>query len=312
MAFLQSLSLMFFCIKPDKWTKFSGTEENKNLVMNFFNTEDIMILVLYINNAGLLTASLGFPASVKTKGVYFVKKKMVRITPENIRDSLSVGDISNSPVEQLLTVLEEVVCTLFTNTDNMTTWPQVVSEDVVKHAQQLKNDVFVFGGQLKGKALLALPKIADDLEDSDEESDRYDSFDGATLHAIESVVIDWTHQVKDVLNKDSAQALLDGLNPLPREEIDFWDLRLKDLKCLHEQLWMPKARKISEVLEKSKSSYWPALKSLYYDIRAGLEEASDIVLYLIPLKSLIDELEQTEYSEVSRITLGKGQKCGNN
>ncbi|XP_043570859.1 dynein axonemal heavy chain 17-like [Chiloscyllium plagiosum] len=284
-------------MKPDKWTKFSGTEENKNLLMDFFNTEDVMILVLYINSVGQLTASLGFPASIKTKGIYFVKKKMVRITPENIRDSLSVGDISNSPVEQLLTVLEEVVCTLFTNTDNMTTWPQVVSEDVVKHAQQLKNDVFVFGGQLKGKALLALPKSADDLEDSDEESDS--SFDGATLHAIESVVIDWTHQVKDVLNKDSAQALLDGLNPLPREEIDFWDLRLKDLKCLHEQLWMPKARKISEVLEKSKSSYWPALKSLYDDIRAGLEEASDIVLHLIPLKSLIEDLEQTEYSEVS-------------
>ncbi|GCC24108.1 hypothetical protein chiPu_0002508 [Chiloscyllium punctatum] len=300
MAFLQSLSLMFFSMKPDKWTKFSGTEENKNLLMDFFNTEDVMILVLYINSVGQLTASLGFPASIKTKGIYFVKKKMVRITPENIRDSLSVGDISNSPVEQLLTVLEEVVCTLFTNTDNMTTWPQVVSEDVVKHAQQLKNDVFVFGGQLKGKALLALPKSADDLEDSDEESDSSTiQVDGATLHAIESVVIDWTHQVKDVLNKDSAQALLDGLNPLPREEIDFWDLRLKDLKCLHEQLWMPKARKISEVLEKSKSSYWPALKSLYDDIRAGLEEASDIVLHLIPLKSLIEDLEQTEYSEVS-------------
>ncbi|XP_067914454.1 dynein axonemal heavy chain 17-like [Heterodontus francisci] len=299
MAFLQSLTLLFFNIKAEKWTKFSGTEENKRLVMDFFNTEDTMILVIYSNSAGVLVASLGFPALIKTKGIYFVKRKMMRITDDNIKQALLIGDVSNSSVEQLLTVLEEVVCTLFTNTDNMTKWPQVVSEDVVKHAQQLKNDVFVFGGQLKGKALLALPKSADDLENSDEESDSSTiQVDGGILHAIESVVIDWTHQVKDVLNKDSAQALLDGLNPLPREEIDFWDLRLKDLKCLHEQLWMPKVRKITEVLEKAKSSYWPALKTLYDDVRAGLEEASDIVLYLIPLKSLIDDLEQTEYSEV--------------
>ncbi|XP_067860662.1 dynein axonemal heavy chain 17-like [Heptranchias perlo] len=299
LAFLQSLTLMFFNVKQEKWAKFSGSEENKRLVVDFFSTEDIMILVIYINSAGQLTANLGFPALLKTKGIYFVKKKMGRITADNIKEALLIGDVSNSPVEQLLTLVEEVVCTLFTNTDNMIKWPQVVLEDVVKHAQQLKNDVFVVGGQLKGKALLALPKSADNLENSDEESDGSTiQVDSATLHAIESVVIDWIHQVKDVLNKDSAQSLLDGLNPRPREEIDFWDLRLKDLKCLTEQLWMPKVRKISEVLEKSQSSYWPALKSLYDDIRAGLEEASDIVLYLIPLKSLIDELESTEYTEV--------------
>ncbi|XP_069786101.1 dynein axonemal heavy chain 17-like isoform X2 [Narcine bancroftii] len=300
MAFLQSMCLLFFCMKEDKWEKISGSEENRQIVMDFFGTEDILILVIYINAAGQLTPNLGFPSSIKTKGIYFVKKKMLRITDDNIKEELFIGDISNSPVEQLLTVIEEVVCPLFTNTDNMSKWPQVVSEDVVKHAQQLKNDVFVVGGQLKGKALLALPKSADTLENSDEESDGSPiQVDSAVLHAIESVVIDWMHQVKDVLTKDSAQSLLDGLNPLPREEIDFWDLRLKDLKCLNEQLWMPKVRKISEVLEKSRSSYWPALKNLYDNIRAGLEEASDIVLHLIPLKFLIDDAMQTDYEEVS-------------
>ncbi|XP_055509862.1 dynein axonemal heavy chain 17-like [Leucoraja erinacea] len=300
MAFIQSLCLLFFSIKEDKWDKFSASEDSRRIVMDFFGTDDIMILVIYINAQGQLTANLGFPPLIKTKGIYFVKKKMIRITNENIKEELLIGDISNSPVEQLLTVIEEVFCPLFTNTDNMIKWPQVVSEDVVKHAQQLKNDAFVVGGQLKGKALLALPKSADTLENSDEDSDSSPvQVDSAVLHAIESVVIDWMHQVKDVLTKDSAQSLLDGLNPLPREEIDFWDLRLKDLKCLNEQLWMPKVRKISEVLEKSKSSYWPALKNLYEDIRAGLEEASDIVLYLIPLKSLVDDVIQTDYEEVS-------------
>ena len=35
----------------------------------------------------------------------------------------------------------------------------------------------------------------------------------ALVHAIESVIIEWTHQIRDVLKKDSAQPLLEGLNP---------------------------------------------------------------------------------------------------
>lgn len=62
------------------------------------------------------------------------------------------------------------------------------------------------------------------------------SLDNSLLHAIETIVIDWSHQIRDVLSKDSAQALLDGLHPLPRVEFEFWDARLINLKCIHEQV----------------------------------------------------------------------------
>lgn len=42
-----------------------------------------------------------------------------------------------------------------------------------------------------------------------------------------------------MLSKDSAQALLDGLHPLPRVEFEFWDARLLNLKCIHEQVRPP-------------------------------------------------------------------------
>lgn len=60
--------------------------------------------------------------------------------------------------------------------------------------------------------------------------------DNALLHAIETIVIDWSHQIRDVLSKDSAQALLDGLHPLPRVEFEFWDARLTNLQCIHDQV----------------------------------------------------------------------------
>lgn len=62
------------------------------------------------------------------------------------------------------------------------------------------------------------------------------TIDSNLLHAIESVVIEWSHQIQDVLKKDSSQALLEGTNPLPRVEIDFWKSRYTNLLNIHEQV----------------------------------------------------------------------------
>ena len=56
------------------------------------------------------------------------------------------------------------------------------------------------------------------------------------VHAIETIVIQWTHQVRDVLKKDSAQPLLEGLNPSPFVEIEFWKAKALNLQCIHDQV----------------------------------------------------------------------------
>ena len=50
---------------------------------------------------------------------------------------------------------------VITNDDNHTSWPAVVSQDVIRHIGTLKGDVFSFSGQVKGKTLLSLPQEAD-------------------------------------------------------------------------------------------------------------------------------------------------------
>jgi len=56
------------------------------------------------------------------------------------------------------------------------------------------------------------------------------------VHDIETVVIDWTHQIREVLKKDSAQPLLEGFNPTPYVEIDFWDAKAQNLRCIFHQV----------------------------------------------------------------------------
>jgi len=55
------------------------------------------------------------------------------------------------------------------------------------------------------------------------------------VHAVESVVIDWTHQIREVLKKDSAQPLLEGLNPVPYVEMEFWKVKAQNLECIYDQ-----------------------------------------------------------------------------
>ena len=56
------------------------------------------------------------------------------------------------------------------------------------------------------------------------------------VHAVESVVIEWSHQIREVLKKDSAQQLLDGLDPLPSVEIEFWKSKRAHLESISEQV----------------------------------------------------------------------------
>ena len=98
---------------------------------------------------------------------------------------------------------------------------------------------------------------------------RPDGYDRNLVHAIESVVIEWTHQVRDVLKKDSSQPILDGLNPTPFEEIEFWKQKALNLECIYDQLREPKVRRMAELLEKTESSYFQVFKDMFRDVVAG-------------------------------------------
>ena len=49
--------------------------------------------------------------------------------------------------------------------------------------------------------------------------------DKTVIHDIETLVIEWCHQVRAVLKKDSSEALLEDQNPTPDTELLFWKNR---------------------------------------------------------------------------------------
>uniref|UniRef100_A0A8C5X999 Dynein axonemal heavy chain 17 n=2 Tax=Malurus TaxID=55806 RepID=A0A8C5X999_9PASS len=296
-ALLESMATALLRIRSDKWAKFVSSEDIAVMLEKFFQQQDMVELVLGLSAAGQPLPTTSFPATLKGKGIYFVKKKGESITNENCRSGLLVGDMSPSPVEQLITVLLEVVSPLLLNQDEGLGWPRTVVEDIVQQTHQLQNKMFMMSGKIQGKPLLPLPEHLVSWDDSGT-TDRWGPLDGSVLHSIETVIIEWFQQVEEIFSQDSAQPLLEGLNPLPKVEFDFWQTRMTSLDCINEQLLSPQVTMLAKALEKADSCYWPSLQNMFRTVSTGLEEANDVSLHLQPLQALLDEIEQGEYSQV--------------
>jgi len=112
-----------------------------------------------------------------------------------VKNVVLYGDVSYSPIEQLSAFVDEVLSPLLTNDSNHKSWPDVVAHDVVRHVHNIKSRVYVVSGQVKGKTLLPLPVGSEKTETGKSEP----TDQKALVHAIESVVIEWTHQIREVL-----------------------------------------------------------------------------------------------------------------
>ena len=281
-------------IKPDKFSKMYSVEDTRQMFLDFFEKSDVPSLVI-AQPGGTLVTTFEWPNKPKAKACYFVKTSRDSINKDtNLRTSLMYGDLSYAPLDQLSAFVDEVLVPLLSNDRNHDSWPQVVSADVTRHSHRLKSDVYVVSGQAKGKTLLPLPVGADKV---DVEDDKTETMDRQLIHSIESVVIDWTHQIRDVLKKDSAQPLLEGLHPTPFVEIEFWKNKSTNLECIYEQLRDPKVRKMAELLERTQSSYFPVFKDIFRDVVAALEEAQDINMYLRPARHHFEDYEQSDFDE---------------
>lgn len=301
LEYLSEIILKTFKLKPDKWAKLLGNDEHKQVIAEFFEKADNHKLIIQLTNSGALIPSYDFPVGGgKHKSVYFVKKeKKDPITKDKYRGSLLFGDLSYAPLDQLSALVDELLVPLLSNKNNHQTWPVVVSQDVLRHVHQLKNNVFVISGQVKGRTLLPLPVGSETI--NPDEAGRVagvDSYERNLVHSIESAIIDWAHQINKALKHSSAQPLLEGANPTPLVEIDFWSARAVNLENIFDQLRDTKVQKMAEILMLTDSSYYPAFKKMYKDAVCALDEARDINMHLKPLRKHMEDIEQTEIPDL--------------
>uniref|UniRef100_A0A8C4MMP7 Dynein axonemal heavy chain 9 n=1 Tax=Equus asinus asinus TaxID=83772 RepID=A0A8C4MMP7_EQUAS len=206
--------------------------------------------------------------------------------------------------------LLQVVIPVLANQKNHLDWPHVVCQDVQRHAHSLQCNLLVILEQVKGKTLLPLPvdlgfcfgTPSVELFPMAQEVccvfHSLDSTDKSVIYALESAVIQWSHRVQVVLKRESSQPLLQGENPTPKVELEFWRSRSEDLEYIYNQLRTMQVRGVAGLLDKLQSSYFPAFQAMFRDVVSALTEAQDIHTHLMPLHRHLEALESLEFPEV--------------
>lgn len=95
LEYLEGIVFFILKFKSDKWSRMIGMEENVVLFIEFFEKSEVSVLVMTFYFSGMIFFCLGFLASFKFKGVYFIKKKFENISKSDYKDRFIYGDISS-------------------------------------------------------------------------------------------------------------------------------------------------------------------------------------------------------------------------
>ncbi|XP_075070448.1 dynein axonemal heavy chain 11 [Mixophyes fleayi] len=193
----------------------------------------------------------------------------------------------------------QVLLPVLSSKKNSKSLPSVISQDMELHVEALKNKILIVKGLLSGKTILPLPtKLVTNGPNQLSTIKKDYVFDRGALHAFESMLIKWSYQIRDVIETDSSQPLLKGLNPGPSSELDFWKERRENLAGIYEQLQAPVIQKMAAVLKEKESSYYPTLQTIIVEVKNALVEAEDIDVHLRTLGPLIRLLEETDFPQI--------------
>lgn len=175
---------------------------------------------------------------------------------------LIVGDLSHRIVDQLATLVDNIVAPLLTKAENHKDLPEIAIHDICKHVHALRGTLYQVirqsitksfktlpfqiksvikkvllsstqvKGQVNGRTVLPMPAGLEKVA----EVERLISVEGpqaADLYlksAIEGVVIKWAYLVNDVVTHESSVAFENGQNPTPNIELEYWSTRLANLR----------------------------------------------------------------------------------
>lgn len=176
--------------------------------------------------------------------------------------------IFKEPLDDLLdTMNKEYIKVLLADND----WPDGVKKDFVANVHKFMAFLNEQTHMARGQTYLYIPQ--EDLNDPEANAKDRD-----LLQRLESIVIGWTRQIKELVSsQDSPNA---KTIETPLDEINYWERRTNNLKILTERLDHVDLQKITKVLWLHKSSYLASFSKLRTKIAEGYEEAKDNLRFL--------------------------------
>ncbi|KAB1276762.1 Dynein heavy chain 11; axonemal [Camelus dromedarius] len=286
-------------LREEKWSQYLESEGGRQVLREFLESPSPACLVFSVAGAGRLAASQQIPRDAKHKIVYIAKKITESIGVNEFPQTVLFGELPASSLGHVAAFLDEILVPILSNKNNHKSWSYFISQDMERHIEVMRSKMHVFRGKMLRRTLLPIPTIAGNIDlDQKYSETKVESNERTILHAIESVVIKWSHQIQKIVEQDSVQPLLNCLRSDPQTELDFWTMRRENLSCIYDQLRAPIVLKMVKILKNKQSSYFPTVKDIFMAVKHALLEARDVELHLRPLRRHIQCLQETEFPQI--------------
>jgi dynein heavy chain len=264
--------------------------EHEEKAAAFLNNSRLCQLLCYMSNGKLhCSATLDIGATSCEKLYYFIRSEESRLN--DIDMSIHHGMLSRgAAIQPLLEILRQVFGPqLFESS----TWPNSVKRDLSGHLHRFMASLTESTFAASRKTVLYLPpgKFLPNIPAAAKNKE--------LVQQLESIVINWTRQIKGVVNSQDSHYHSEVSGPL--EEIEFWCTRKEDLCGISEQLQRADVCRVVCVLEASKSSYLARFQSLARRIRDNSVEANDNVNFLKNLVMSCKILASSDLAGICRI-----------
>eukprot|EP01036_Dinobryon_divergens_P059149 gene59149-78926_t len=221
--FLHRLVLNAFRHLPvEKLNDYWLSDTNKRVIGEFLEAADTQAIFVREskNSIEVSDSPLRNP-----KGLSFYFAKLVKgpVSEARITQDILYGDVTADPLEHLLSLAKKVYNPIVDCDESGVAWSEAIAKDVRENFDTFVANVQITQGHCRGITCLPLPnsfgqkrEIGNSIDPSEKQETQYQ------IHALESAIITWTKQIKNILKQDPESVLLKQVHPGPSAEIEFW------------------------------------------------------------------------------------------
>uniref|UniRef100_A0A2K5ICV1 Dynein axonemal heavy chain 2 n=1 Tax=Colobus angolensis palliatus TaxID=336983 RepID=A0A2K5ICV1_COLAP len=264
------------------------TQEHDAILEHFAQDPTESILTIFIDPCFGLKLDLGMPVQTQNQLVYFIRQAPVPITRENFEAIVQFGTVRGPYIPALLRLVSGVFAPqIFANT----TWPESIRNHFASHLHKFLACLTDTRYKLEGHTVLYIPAEAMNMKPEVVVKDK------ELVQRLETSMIHWTRQIKEVLSAQETVETGENLGPL--EEIEFWRNRCMDLSGISKQLVKKGVKHVESILHLAKSSYLAPFMKLSQQIQDGSRQAQSNLTFLSILKEPYQELAFMKPKDIS-------------
>uniref|UniRef100_W5N7B2 Dynein axonemal heavy chain 2 n=1 Tax=Lepisosteus oculatus TaxID=7918 RepID=W5N7B2_LEPOC len=269
-------------LTEDMWT-----EENDQALDGFIHNPSLTTLVVYLDPYAGLKVENAVPAQLTDQICYFIRREGAPLTEELFESTVQFGTARGGHTESLLRLMNGVYAP---QVFGSSAWPESIRNNFSAHMHRFLASLTDARFKLEGHTVLYIPMEALRLKPEVAAKDK------ELVQRLETAMIHWTRQIKEVLSAQEAVETGDSSGPL--EEIEFWRSRCADLSGISQQLDKPGVQHIQAILQISKSSYVTPFRKLSKQIQDSSLQAQSNLSFLSILAEPCEELSRLKPREI--------------